>query len=128
MQLFSALEGSHQDNPLKDLSVGGETGLSRADSPVELWFGLEEIYVEANLVSKNAEIFVEQHIQNPPNLSRGKKLIAKIAVKGARYIYSNQVRFLKLKTVESEVAKKITAIWSQNLSINTKLKEISKFF
>ena len=77
MQLFSALEGSHQDNPLKDLSVGGETGLSRADSPVELWFGLEEIYVEANLVSKNAEIFVEQHIQNPPKSVSGEKINSK---------------------------------------------------
>ena len=26
MQLFSALEGSHRDNPLKDLSVGRDTG------------------------------------------------------------------------------------------------------
>ena len=51
VQLFSALEGSHRDNPLKDLSVGRDTGqglisgtfpgrsgrLATMDWPISLW-------------------------------------------------------------------------------------------
>ena len=33
---------------------------------------LEKIGIEANLVPKEAEFFVEQHIQNPPKSTSGK--------------------------------------------------------
>ena len=45
-----------------------------------------------------------------------------VLVKGAQY--SNRVWFLKLKNTSQKFPKKIPAMWSQKLSMNTKLKEI----
>ena len=49
-------------------------------SPVEIRSAPEEIRVEANLVSKNAEFFVEQHIQNPPKSVSGKNFNSEIVL------------------------------------------------
>ena len=46
--------------------------LSRNSLAVE-GLDLEKIGIVANLVSKEAEFFVEQHIQNPPKSTSGKK-------------------------------------------------------
>ena len=42
---------------------------------------LEKIGIEANLVPKEAEFFVEQHIQNPPKSTSGKLLFLQLNLK-----------------------------------------------
>ena len=42
---------------------------------------LEKIGIEANLVPKEAEFFVEQHIQNPPKSTSGKLLFLQFNIK-----------------------------------------------
>ena len=45
------------------------------------WLDLEKIGIEANLVPKEAEFFVEQHIQNSPKSTSGKLLFLQFNLK-----------------------------------------------
>ena len=48
----------------------------------------EKIGIEVNLVSKEAEIFVEQHIQNPPKTVLGKIVYSRLNIYS---IYNDQI-------------------------------------
>ena len=52
-----------------------------SDSMAVEGLDLEKIGIEANLVPKEADFFVEQHIQNPPKSTSGKLLFLQFNLK-----------------------------------------------
>ena len=52
---------------------------------------LEKIGIEADLVPKEAEFFLEQHIQNPPKSTSGKLLFLRFNLKTMKPVLSDHV-------------------------------------